>query len=178
MKCVDGTFIGSMLLCAIAGVTQASQPGPQTTAPPSTWDQDQKQQKPRGQLEVLTDTQGVNFGPYLDKVISTVRSNWYLLIPEEARPPQLKKGKVAIQFAIVPDGKVVGITVSTPSGDVPMDRAAWGAIVASAPFDHLPQQFRGPYLGLRFHFYYNPAKSDLASGPTTPQGGTINPAPK
>ena len=39
-----------------------------------------------GNLEVLSDTQGVDFGPYLSRVLDAVRRNWYNLIPEEARP--------------------------------------------------------------------------------------------
>ena len=114
-----------------------------------------------GPLEVLSDTQGVDFGPYLERVVQAVRMNWYAIIPEEARPPLLKKGKVAIQFAIMPDGKVVGMQIYSPSGDTPLDRAAWGGITASAPFAPLPSQFKGPYLALRFRFYYNPGKGDL-----------------
>ena len=64
-----------------------------------------------GPLEVLSDTQGVDFGPYLERVIQAVRMNWYAIIPEEARPPLLKKGKVAIQFAIRPDGTVAGMQI-------------------------------------------------------------------
>ena len=115
----------------------------------------------RGNLEVLSDTQGVDFGPYLERVLQAVRMNWYNLIPEEARPPLLKKGKVAIEFAIMKDGKVAGMTLRGPSGDVALDRAAWGGITASAPFAPLPGEFHGPYLALRFHFYYNPGKGDL-----------------
>jgi TonB family protein len=117
--------------------------------------------KVRGNLEVLSDTQGVDFGPYLERVLQTVRMNWYNIIPEEARPPLMKKGKVAIEFAITPDGKVAGMILRGPSGDVALDRAAWGGITASAPFAPLPSQFHGPYLALRFHFYYNPGKGDL-----------------
>ena len=45
-----------------------------------------------------------------------------------------------------------------PSGDVAMDRAAWGGITSSVPFGPLPTEFHGPYLALRFRFYYNPDK--------------------
>jgi TonB family protein len=118
--------------------------------------------KVRGNLEVLSDTQGVDFGPYLERVLQAVRMNWYNIIPEEARPPLMKKGKVAIQFVIMPDGKVAGMQLTPPgSGDTALDRAAWGGITASAPFQPLPSQFHGPYLALRFHFYYNPGKGDL-----------------
>ncbi len=42
------------------------------------------------------------------------------------------------------------------SGDVALDRAAYGGITASKPFPPLPTEFGGQYLALRFHFYYNP----------------------
>ncbi len=115
----------------------------------------------QGNLEVLSDTQGVDFGPYLSRVLQAVRMNWYNLIPEEARPPLLKKGKVSIEFAILKDGKIAGMTLRGPSGDVALDRAAWGGITASVPFAPLPGEFHGPYLALRFHFYYNPGKGDI-----------------
>jgi TonB family protein len=114
-----------------------------------------------GQLEVLSDTQGVDFGPYLSRVLQAVKMNWYNLIPEAARAPLLERGKVSIEFAILPDGRVAGLKYVSPSGDVALDRAAWGGITASNPFAPLPGEFHGPYLALRFHFYYNPAKGDM-----------------
>ena len=114
-----------------------------------------------GNLEVLSDTQGVDFGPYLSRVLQAVKMNWYNLIPEEARAPLMKKGKVSIEFVIMPDGRIAGMTLRGPSGDVALDRAAWGGITASVPFQPLPNEFHGPYLALRFHFYYNPARGDI-----------------
>jgi TonB family protein len=118
-----------------------------------------------GPIEVLTDTKGVNFGPYLQVVIHDVKVNWYNLIPESARAPIMKKGKVMIEFAILKNGTVAGMKLVSTSGDVALDRGAWGAITASNPFKPLPSEFDGPYLGLRFAFYYNPDKADLAVGP-------------
>jgi TonB family protein len=112
-------------------------------------------------LDILSDTMGVDFGPYLSRVLHDVRINWYNLIPEVARPPLLKKGKVAITFVILKDGKIAGLQLAGGSGDVSLDRAAWGGIQGSNPFPPLPGEFRGPYLALRFHFYYNPDKRDL-----------------
>jgi len=94
-------------------------------------------------------------------VLQSVRVNWYNLIPEVARPPIMKKGKVSIEFVILKDGKVAGMRVVGPSGDVALDRAAWGGITGSNPFSPLPSEFHGPYLALRFHFLYNPDKADL-----------------
>lgn len=112
-------------------------------------------------IDVMSDTMGVDFGPYLSRVLAVVRMNWYNLIPDEARLPMRKRGKVAIEFVILPDGKIAGMRLAGQSGDIALDRAAWGGISASNPFSPLPSEFHGPYLALRFYFYYNPDPRDL-----------------
>src|SRR5579871_3318934 len=112
----------------------------------------------QGMLDILSDTQGVDFGPYLQRILQDVKDNWYHLIPESA---EMKKGKLAIEFAIMSDGHVQGLRVAVGSGDPALDRPAYGAITASNPFPPLPSDFKGPYLALRFRFYYNPDKADL-----------------
>jgi TonB family protein len=112
----------------------------------------------QGALDILSDTQGVDFGPYLQRILQDVKENWYHLIPESA---EMKKGKLAIEFAITKDGKVADMRLIATSGDVALDRPAWGSITASNPFPPLPSEFTGPYLALRFRFYYNPDKADL-----------------
>ncbi len=112
-----------------------------------------------GPLEILSDTQGVDFGPYLQRILQDVKDNWYRAIPESALMG--KKGKLAIEFAITRNGQVAGMKLVATSGDDPLDRAAWAGITASNPFPPLPGEFTGPYLALRFRFYYNPDKADL-----------------
>jgi TonB family protein len=114
-----------------------------------------------GGFDVLSDTQGVDFGPYLSRVIQSIKNNWYNLIPEEARAPLYKHGKVSIRFLITPSGKVAGLFIEAPSGDIPLDRAAYGGITASDPFSPLPHEFHGPYLALRIRFFYNPKTGEL-----------------
>jgi TonB family protein len=108
-----------------------------------------------GSVEVLSDTMGVDFGPYLQRVIAATYRSWWPLIPESARPPLNRQGKVGIEFRIAPDGSVKQMVLRFPSGDVPLDRAAWGAITGASPYPPLPKDFKGPYLALRFGFYYN-----------------------
>ena len=110
-----------------------------------------------GNLEILSDTMGVDFGPYLQRVLHDVRQNWYNAIPESA---EMKHGNLIIEFAITKDGKVAGMKLVATSGDVPLDRAAWAGIAGSDPFPALPSDFGGPYLALRFRFYYNPTKEE------------------
>ena len=105
-----------------------------------------------GPLEVLTDTMGVDFNPYLARVLHDVKEHWYQLIPESA---VMKKGKVVLEFAILKDGSVAGLRVAGTSNDPALDRPAYGSITGSNPFPPLPREFNGPYLGLRFSYYYN-----------------------
>jgi len=105
-----------------------------------------------GPLVVFTDTMGVDFNPYLQRVLHDVKQNWYNLIPESV---SFKKGRVVLEFFILKDGSVAGLKVVGSSGDVGMDRPAYGSITGSNPFPRLPQEFPGPYLGLRFSYYYN-----------------------
>ena len=107
------------------------------------------------QAEILTDTMGVDFGPYLARVVDIVRNNWYHVMPESVYPPILKQGKVSIEFFILKNGTVSGMQVHFPSGDVALDRAAWASITASNPFPPLPREFPGQNLGLRFFYFYN-----------------------
>jgi TonB family protein len=114
-----------------------------------------------GPMDIMSDTMGVDFGPYLQRVLHVVRENWYTLIPEVARAPLMKRGKVSIEFAILKNGQVAGLRIIGPSGDIALDRAAYGGITSSSPFQPLPGEFKGEYLALRFHFYYNPQRGDL-----------------
>jgi TonB family protein len=105
--------------------------------------------------DIISDTMGVDFGPYMRRVVEATRRSWYPIIPESARPPLDKQGRVGIRFKIYPDGSVKEMILEFPSGDVSLDRAAWGGITGASPYPPLPKDFKGPFLELRFGFFYN-----------------------
>ena len=102
---------------------------------------------------ILSDTLGVDFGPYLARIVYIVRRNWYSVIPESARLGQ--KGRVGIVFEILKDGSVPQLRLVASSGADPLDRAALAGIHASIPFPPLPEEFTGNHLVLQFIFLYN-----------------------
>jgi TonB family protein len=104
-------------------------------------------------VQILTDTQGVDFDPYLRRVIEIVRRNWYAVMPETVYLGT--QGKVIIVFNINTDGSVPGIHMVGLSGTASLDQAAAASISASNPFPPLPSQFHGPFITLQFGFYYN-----------------------
>lgn len=118
-----------------------------------------------GGAEILSDTMGVDFAPYLARIQHDINRNWQAIIPEAAMPPLMKRGKVVIEFAITKDGKIAGMRIpgGGQSGDVSLDRAAWGGITASNPFPPLPTEFHGDYIAIRCYFFYNPDKNEFTS---------------
>jgi TonB family protein len=107
-------------------------------------------------MSVLTDTMGVDFSPYLARVLRDVRQHWVELLPESART---KRGKAVLEFFILRDGSVAGLKIAGDSGDLGLDRSAHGSITMSNPFPPLPAEFKGPYLGLRLDFVCDPTVS-------------------
>jgi len=108
-----------------------------------------------GNMEMLTPTEGVDFNDYLHRVYITVKRNWFAVMPESVRLGD--KGVVSLQFRImrngnVPDGEPVRVLAS---GKEPLDRAAISSIRTSNPFEPLPPAFSGPFIELRFTYYYN-----------------------
>jgi TonB family protein len=114
-----------------------------------------------GDVDILSDTMGFDFTPYLARIRHIIQDHWMSGIPESAYPPMRKHGKVAIDFAILKDGSVAGMRLYGPSGDVALDRAAWGGVTGSNPFPPLPSGFPGQFLSIRCRFYYNPERGEL-----------------
>jgi TonB family protein len=104
-------------------------------------------------VELMSDPMGVDFWPYLLRVLSSVRRNWYAVIPESAKLG--RRGRTVIQFAISKDGSVPKLVIAAPSGAEALDRAAVAGISASNPFPPLPPEFRGGQIRLQFVFKYN-----------------------
>jgi hypothetical protein len=63
-----------------------------------------------GNMEILSDTKGVDFGPCLSQVLKSPRE----LVQLDSR---------SIEFARLPGGNVAGMRIVHPSGSLPLDRA-------------------------------------------------------
>jgi TonB family protein len=118
---------------------------------------------PQGDLEILSDTLGVDFGPYIKRLLRILYASWVPLIPEETRPPLNKEGDTLIRFRINPDGSLSYMHLDGSSHDDAINRAAWGSVTGVGQFPPLPKDFTGPNLDLRIHFVisHNAAKNDF-----------------
>jgi outer membrane biosynthesis protein TonB len=105
--------------------------------------------------QILSDTMGVDFNPYLNKIMREIYETWLPLIPEEARPPLNKQGETQIRFIINPDGSIGHMTLEDSTHDDAINRACWGSITGVNQFPPLPKQFHGPNLELRIRYFTN-----------------------
>jgi TonB family protein len=106
-------------------------------------------------VQILTPTEGVDFNPYIQRMLATIKRNWYAIMPQSALMGD--RGVVLATFQINPDGSV---QISDPvmersSGKTPLDNAALSSIRASNPFEPLPHDFHGPYMRFGIYFLYN-----------------------
>jgi TonB family protein len=113
----------------------------------------QETNSPQSPVEILTPTDGVDFGPYLNVLVRDVRKKWYASMPEAALKGE--KGEATIRFRIESNGNAEDVVLETSSGKDVFDQAAIQAIRDASPFQPLPATFKRPPITLRFVFYYN-----------------------
>ncbi|MDQ6664604.1 MAG: TonB family protein [Acidobacteriota bacterium] len=109
--------------------------------------------RPRVDFQLQSDPMGVDFKPYIQQVLQTVRRNWFAVYPESAKLGQ--RGMVNLTFSIEPGGTIPKAIVSSSSGVRALDQAAVAALSASNPLSPLPAEFHGTRIILRFTFSYN-----------------------
>lgn len=147
----------ALVLCSVPFVAQ-SDPLPVPTATRSIGAAEEDASTPcpetASTLDVLSDMQGAHFGPYVQRVMMSIRSNWFRLIPEAALN---KTGCLVITFILPKDGRPMDMKVERTSGDESLDEAAEKSIEAAEFSPVFPQGFQGDHLALRVHFVYNPS---------------------
>jgi len=110
-----------------------------------------------GGVEVLSDRRGVDFNPYIRRMVSDIQRNWEPLLPPEAGSPLFKQGETFITFTILSDGSIKSASMHLDGSthDVAIDKSCWNAITSEGQFPPLPKNFDGPELTIRLDFLTN-----------------------
>jgi hypothetical protein len=119
------------------------------------------QGNPKGQrvvADVLSDTQGVDFAPYMRQALQSIRQLWLSSEPVKANPADKSQTETIIRFAISPEGKISAMQLVQSAHQSEIDRAAWGSITGVGEFAPLPKDFNGPNLVLSVGFGANPSQ--------------------
>lgn len=102
-------------------------------------------------VDLLSDTQGVNFRPYMQAVLSEIHDQWAALVPEGTPP-----GSTEIRLSVRPDGTISAMHMDGSTNDDALNRAAWGSLTGVGQLPRLPAKFHGPEVEMRIHFVVSP----------------------
>jgi hypothetical protein len=108
--------------------------------------------------EILSDTQGVDFGPYMRQALQMMGKLWLSSVPADVAHANQSQTETVIRFTISRDGTISAMELVESAHVIEVDRAAWGSIVGVGKFPSLPAGFNGPNLVLRVGFRVNPAQ--------------------
>ena len=100
-------------------------------------------------IEILTDTRGVDFGPYIKQVIQKISEG---SSTKEIGADSDHDRTSVLSFTITPDGKISALHLDESSRDSGLDRAAWQSITQAKTFPPLPKDFHGASLHLRVRY--------------------------
>ena len=153
-------FVGAIGLFLFAG-SVVGQTSPSQSNPVSSQSVNDST-PPSGQrysplvADILSDTQGVDFGPYMRQALPMIRKSWASSLPQEDVPAGKSPAETVIRFTISRNGKISAMELVESAHQIEVDRAAWGSIVGVGQFPSLPAEFNGPSLILRIGFRVNP----------------------
>jgi hypothetical protein len=108
--------------------------------------------------DILSDTQGVDFGPYMKQALQSIRRLWLSSESVKVTPANKSQTETIIRFNISPEGKIGAMELVQSAHQIEVDRAAWGSITGVGKFPPLPKEFNGPNLVLRIGFGVNPSR--------------------
>lgn len=106
-------------------------------------------------IEILTDTEGVDFNSYLREVYLSVKKEWFANMPPSVEMGN--QGVNTVEFRIQQNGNVPRdfLKMAYRSGKSDLDAASLQAVRGAGPFNPLPEKFSQPFILLRLTFYYN-----------------------
>jgi len=151
--CAAGLFF-----CAGNVIGQTSGPRSNTLGSPENVNNNALPSGPRYQrlaADILSDTQGVDFSPYMRQTLAMIEKSWVSSLPEEVAHAKTSQETV-IRFTISRDGAISAMELVESASQLGVDRAAWGSITSVAPLPSLPAGFNGSSLILRVQFRVNP----------------------
>jgi TonB family protein len=106
-------------------------------------------------MTLVTNTEGVDFSPYLREVYGAVKKRWFANMP-----PSIEKGQQGtntVEFRVLRDGNVPKdfLKMVSSAGKSDFDAASLEGVREAAPFSQLPEKSSMPYIVVRFTFFYN-----------------------
>lgn len=104
--------------------------------------------RPTMAVQILSDTNGVDLGPYMRGLVSDLRSQW---LPSVAHRLVPEHGQTIVSLIIESNGDIASIGLEHSAQDTEFDQAALNAMKATH-YSPLPIEMKDPQLKLRVVF--------------------------
>ena len=144
--------LGAIVLLAMATTLPAQAVSLQVAAPQDNGPALSLPHKPTQGVDILSDTQGVDFGPYVTQIMRLVRDSWNKSLAESTSPLPGAGGVTLIHIAIHADGTMAGVRLDGSSRDPSLDHIAWKSITQLKSLPPLPVAFTESAFEVRIHF--------------------------
>jgi len=152
---VSGRVLAGLLTLVLVPVFDCEQARSAANLPSQSSDSTSKAPQQNEGIELLSYTEGPDFGPYLAPLYRAIKAKWYEGMPISVSLGE--RGRNVVQFRVLRDGTVPEdfVKVTLSSGSEHLDKASKQAVLKAAPFKDLPEKYSQPFIVLRFTFYYN-----------------------
>jgi TonB family protein len=104
---------------------------------------------PKIEVELLSDTKGVDLGPYIRAMLSDLKSHW--LAAADGRRSVSEPQQAVISLTIAPNGQLSAMRLEQKTENTVFDKAAWSATKATH-YSALPSGLKDSPLKLRVVF--------------------------
>ena len=102
-------------------------------------------------VDLLSDTNGADLGPYVRILITDLKKHWLPLATEAANQTPLRQEETLLRFTIATDGQISAMQLENSAQDTVFDKAAWKAATLITPIP-LPAGMKGSSLTVLVHF--------------------------
>jgi len=124
-------------------------------------------------VDVLSDTHGLDMTLYLRKNLLYIRRNWRKLTSADAIGSSHQVSDLSVEFTIARDGSLSDAHLAQSSGDSVLDQAALEAVGLASPFAALPSNYDGGSLALRWRLHYDPDRAVPPERHWSANGGSV-----
>ena len=100
--------------------------------------------------QILFDSKGVEFGPWIRRFVAQIKRNWF--VPYAF---MTMHGHVVVTFYVHKDGSISEVQVVGPSAVDGFNNSAFNAILASNPTQELPPEYPDDQAFFTVTFFYN-----------------------
>ena len=103
-------------------------------------------------VDILSDTQGIDFSPYVRQILKATNGSWQQVLAKDGRPAVKADAVTLIRIEVGRDGKLRSMQLEGDGRAAALDKAAWHSLAQLGSTGSLPPAYTGSGFAMRVHF--------------------------